>query len=113
MNTPKKGKYRWLIFKDGKDWLGVVLEFNIVISGSDPQVVEVELQEAAVGHIESAKKLKGFRSTQVNNILNQVSEDEFEGLWSHTMTQKSSENILSPFSRKDVYKAGVADLSFA
>ncbi len=114
MNTVKKGHYRWIIYRDGQDWLGVALEFNIIVSGSDPQVVQAELHEAALGYIESAKNLKGFRDAQVNKILNQKPEEEYEKLWSSATSQNiKQEKITSPFSREDVYSAGVSNLQVA
>ena len=112
MNTPTKGMYRWMIFKDGDSWVGVALEFNIVVTGEDPRVVEFELQEAVIGYIESAKKLKGFRTGQVNSILNQETEDEYEEKWvraTQTTVTPEKGSVLSPFS--DIYKAGVSSLA--
>ena len=114
MNTVKSGRYRWMIFKDGDSWVGVALEFNIVITGKDPRVVEIELQEAVLGYLEAAKKLKGFRTAQVNSILNQIADNEYEKRWVQA-TQTSSAprkgGVLSPLS--GIYKAGVSSLAVA
>ncbi len=115
MNTSKSGKYRWMIFKDGTSWIGVALEFNIVVAGEDPRVVEIELQEAILGYLESAKKLKGFRTGHVNAILNQKPDDEYEKKWIHaTQSRKAPERkgVPSPFSSV-FYKAGVSSLAVA
>jgi hypothetical protein len=112
MNTVTKGLYRWMIFKDGGSWVGVALEFNIVVTGDEPRVVEFELHEAVIGYLESAKKLKGFRTNQINSILNQDADEEYETLWLRaTQTQPNSAkgNVLSPLS--DIYKAGVSNLA--
>ena len=110
MNTVKNGKYRWMIFKEADSWIGVALEFNIVVTGNDPKVVEFELQEAVHGYLESAKKVKGFRTGQINSILNQETDEEYESRWvSATQTTKNKGNVLSPFS--DIYKAGVSNLA--
>jgi hypothetical protein len=70
MNTIKNGSYRWMVFKEGDSWIGVALEFNIVVDGSDPRIVDIELQEAVLGYLESAKALKnGFRTEQINIII--------------------------------------------
>ncbi len=101
-----------MIFKDGDSWVGVALEFNIVVTGIDPKIVEFELQEAVQGYLESARELKGFRPQQVNSILNQDVEEEYESKWaSATQTQavKDKGNVLSPLS--GIYKAGVASLA--
>lgn len=80
-NTPRKGQYRWMIYRDGKEWVGAILEFNIVIVGDDRDIVSHELQESALGYIESARKIKGFRPRVVNPTLNQKSDPQLERLW--------------------------------
>ena len=112
MNTVKNGRYRWMIFKDGNDWVGVALEFNIVVTGEDPRVVEVELQEGVLGYLESAKKLKGFRASQVNSLLNQKANDEYEEKWARArriFTAPKKDGVISPLS--GIYKAGVSSLA--
>lgn len=111
MNTPKEGQFRWMIFKDGKDWIGTALEFNITVTGNDPRVVEAELHEAASGYIEAAKGLKNIRPQKISPILNQTAEDEYEERWS--AAQKSvQQGVPSPLS-SDMYKFGVANLAAA
>ncbi|MEK7567911.1 MAG: hypothetical protein AAB513_03265 [Patescibacteria group bacterium] len=110
MNTVKSGQYRWLVFKEDDSWIGVVLEFNIVITGEDPKLVQFELHEAALGYIEStAKMTKGFRQEQVNNLLNQKTEKEYEIRWTTAMQRRSikktADKIPSPF-----YSAGVSPI---
>lgn len=108
MNTVKNGKYRWMIF------VGVALEFNIVVTGKDPRVVEIELQEAVLGYLESAKKLKGFRIRQVSALLNQKADSEYEEKWTQAKqifaTPKRG-NVVPPLS--DIYKAGFSSLAVA
>jgi len=112
MNTVRSGAYRWMIFKDGDSWVGVALEFNIVVTGDDPRVVEYELQEAVIGYLESAKKLKGFRTQQVNDLLNQKTEEEYEVKWKRaTQAKRSSQGKSVPSPYSGIYKAGVASLS--
>ena len=101
-----------MIYKEGAAWVGVALEFNIVVTGEDPKLVELELQEAVVGYLESAKKLKSSRTEQVNKLLNQKADEEYEVKWTKATRTFSSTNdkpVISPFS--DVYKAGVANLA--
>ena len=80
-NTTQKGRYRWIVFRKGGEWVAAALEFNIVEVGDDPNVVYLEMQEAAKGYIEATQKLRGFRSRVVNPVLNQKSEEEYERLW--------------------------------
>ena len=107
-NTPKKGKYRWIIFKKGAEWYGVAMEFNIVQVGDDPQLVYLELQEAVRGYIEAAQKIKGFRDKAVNPMLNQTADEEYESLW-----EQARATIQEPVSALpvNVYNWGISSLA--
>ena len=101
-----------MIFKDGDTWVGVALEFNIVVTGDDPKVVEFELQEAVIGYLESTKKIKGFRTHQVNSLLNQTTDEEYETRWvsaTQAATSQTKRSVPSPFS--DIYKVGISSLA--
>jgi len=75
-NTLQKGSVRNIIFREGKTWYGVALEFNIVEAGDDAQEVMILLEEAVRGYLASARKSK------LNPIiLNQKSDEEYEKLW--------------------------------
>lgn len=75
-NTLQKGSVRNIIFREGKTWYGVALEFNIVETGDDAQEVMILLEEAVRGYLASARKAKVSPA-----ILNQKSEPEYENLW--------------------------------
>lgn len=84
-NTPKQGQFRHIVFRDGKTWYAVALEFNIVESGDDPVVAYANLLEAAVGYIESVRKIRGLHDYRV---LNQKADPEYEDLWSKLQSPK-------------------------
>lgn len=111
MNTLHKGRFRWIIFKDGKDWVGTALEFNITVVGEDPRMVEIELHEAAQGYLEAARKLKGIRAQQVNALLNQETEADYEKRW-EAARESMQGNVPSPLMNS-VYRFGVANLATA
>ena len=112
MNTPGSGTYRWMVYKDGDSWVGVAFEFNIVVTGDDPRVVEVELQEAVIGYLESAKKLqKGFRPNQLHSMLNQEADDEYEAIWKRASLPANSGEKGVPSPLSDIYKVGIANLA--
>ena len=111
MNTLHKGKFRWIIFKDGKDWVGTALEFNITVVGEDPRMVEIELHEAVQGYLEAARKFKGVRTQQVSALLNQVTEAEYEKRW-EAARESIRGNVPSPLT-SDIYRFGVANLATA
>lgn len=90
MNTPQKGKFRHIVFKDGDTWYAVALEFNIVESSDDPKVAFMSLMDAVAGYIEACKKLKGARMAP----LNQKADSDYEKLWK---TITSPKTVKSPF----------------
>ena len=91
MNTIQKGAVRCIVFRDGDSWYGVALEFNIVESGDDADIVRFNLDEAIVGYVESQKKIKGNRVSP----LNQKADKEYEDMW---------KNITSPKPLKSPYQ---------
>ncbi len=93
MNTAKKGNVRCIVFKEKDAWYGVGLEFNIVESGDDPDVVYYNLQEAIQGYVESQWKIDGSRVAP----LNQKADAEYEGLWTRLAMDKP---IPSPITVK-------------
>jgi len=99
-NTLEKGQIRSIIFKEGKTWFGVALEFNIVESGDDPREVMLMLDEAIRGYIVSARKSKIPAS-----VLNQKADLEYERLWQQIQSQKP---IPSPIK---VYSSSLFPLS--
>jgi hypothetical protein len=107
-NTPRKGKYRWIVFKKGPNWIAAALEFNIVQVGDDPNLVHLEMQEAVRGYIEAAQKIKGFRDKAVNPMLNQKSEEEYETLWNKA--QSTTRESKSPLP-SNVFDFGVRNLA--
>ncbi len=90
MNTPTKGIFRHIVFKDGDTWYAVALEFNIVESSDDPKLAFFNLLQAVDGYIQSAKKIKGSRF----NSLNQTPNPEYEKLWSILHSPKP---VKSPY----------------
>ena len=96
MNTPTKGTFRHIVFKDGNTWYAVALEFNIVESSDDPKLAFFNLLQAVSGYIASAKKIKGGHF----ETLNQKVDEEYENLWHILNIAKkpnSSNHIKSPY----------------
>jgi len=97
-NTLKTGVVRIIIFKNKKDWVGAVLELNIVETGDDPQTLMLSLEEAIQGYVYVIAK-EGLDES----LLNQKPNPEYEKMWNdftlrrHTKPTPSiySANILS------------------
>src|SRR3989338_4956564 len=109
-NTPKKGKYRWIVFKKGTEWVGAALEFNIVQVGDDPNLVYLELQEAVRGYVEAAQKVKGFREKAVTPVLNQKPDEEYESLWNQAQLGTENKEATLP---SNVFDFGTRNLAVA
>jgi len=90
MNTPTKGSFRYIVFKDGGSWYAIALEFNIVESADDSKLALFNLFQAVDGYIESAGKVRGSRFQS----LNQTADPEYEKLWKDLHSLKP---IKSPF----------------
>ncbi|MDO8492902.1 MAG: hypothetical protein Q7S34_04640 [bacterium] len=90
MNTPQKGKFRHIVFKEGDTWYSVALEFNIVESSDDPKLAFLNLLQAVSGYVASSKKVKGSRFSP----LNQKTDPEYEKLWKNL---NSAKPVKSPF----------------
>lgn len=90
MNTPTKGTFRHIVFKDGDTWYATALEFNITESSDDPKLAFFNLLQAVDGYIRSAKKIKGSRFQS----LNQNADPEYEEMWKNLHSPKP---IKSPY----------------
>lgn len=106
-NTPQKGRYRWIVFKKGDEWVAAALEFNIVEVGDDPNVVYLEMQEAAKGYIEATQKLRGFRPQVVNPVLNQKPDEEYELLWNEARDSGQERDTFP----ENVFDFGIRNLA--
>ena len=107
-NTPRRGKYRWIVFKKEAEWIAAALEFNIVQVGDDPNLVYLELQEALRGYIEAAQKIKGFREKAVSPILNQEPDEEYESLWNRAQATTREPATALP---ENVFDFGTRNLA--
>ncbi len=90
MNTPRNGKFRHIVFRDGDTWYAVALEFNIVESSDDPKLAFMSLLQAVSGYVRSMGKIKGARF----DALNQKTDSEYEKLWAVLHSRKP---VKSPY----------------
>lgn len=105
-NTPKKGSVRFLIFRDGESYFGVVLEFNVVVEAASPQEAFIFLNEAAFGYLESVRKSK------LNpNVLNQKPDAEYEKMWQANQDVKLKQKYERIINNLPIFSSGVLDLA--
>ncbi len=92
-NTLKNGSVRVLIFKDKKDWVGAVLELNIVESGDDPRTLMLSLEEAIQGYVHVIGKERMDEC-----LLNQKPHPEYEKMWNDFTLGRYRKPIPSVYS---------------
>lgn len=90
-NTPTKGQFRHIVFKDKDIWYAVALEFNIIESSDDPRLAYFNLLQAVDGYIAAMQKIKGMRNFAA---LNQKPDDEYQKLWEKLTSGKP---VRSPY----------------
>ncbi|RJQ30802.1 hypothetical protein C4572_03505 [Candidatus Parcubacteria bacterium] len=101
-NTMQKGSVRYVVFKEEDSWYAVGLEFNIVESGDDPQMVLFNLFEAIKGYVKSFTKAHARP-----HMLNQKTNEEYEKMWKN-LTRGNDKPIKSPY---EIYTFGKQLLS--
>ncbi|HMO77768.1 MAG TPA: hypothetical protein PKA42_03270 [Candidatus Paceibacterota bacterium] len=92
MNTPKRGQFRHIVFKDGDTWYAVALEFNIVETGDDAKLAYFNLLQVAEGYIKTVGKVKGTKGGYQS--LNQTGDPEYESMWKNL---HASNPLKSPY----------------
>ena len=55
-NTKKRGVFEFLVYPDGKRFVGVCLTLNIIEEGERPKELLKSLEEAAFGHLKVVRK---------------------------------------------------------
>ena len=105
-NTLQRGSVRYLIFKEGKSFFGVALEFNIVVQGAQPEEAYFFLNEAVRGYLEAARKIK-VRPM----VLNQKPDTEYEKMWEEYQNRKLQEKYERIINHLPIVSAGWLELA--
>ena len=105
-NTLQKGSVRFLIFRDGESYFGVVLEFNVIVEAANPQEAFLFLNEAASGYLEAAHKVKVRPS-----VLNQKTDPEYEKMWQEYQDRKLKEKYESVVNKLPIFSAGWLEMA--
>lgn len=86
MNTTKKGKVTFLIFKEKRARLytGVCLEFGLVYQHKDENTVRCELQTAALGYLKTVAKEK-----MNDKLLNDQAEKKYFKLYDNFLKEET------------------------
>lgn len=101
-NTKKKGNFQIFSYFDSEiqSYVGVCLEFNIVLTGNDPAAVANEVMRMSLTHIQTVKNLN-----LSNDLLNRHAPKEYWDLFEKIKSQKNTTVIQSPYSNslEDAY----------
>ena len=89
MNNKNKGFLRFLICKEGKDFVAVCLDLNLIEYGKDPLELQKSIEEAAVSYLETVKKEK-----LPDSFLNQSAPEKYWKKW-EKFQRNSIEKIIS------------------
>ena len=96
-NTKKEGIIEYIVYKEGKSYIGVCLTFDIVEEGKNPTELAKSIKEAAKLHLETVIKNK-----LSDNLLNRYAPKEYWDKYfdSAKKLEKSTTNafpIRSPY----------------
>ncbi|MDO8659461.1 MAG: hypothetical protein Q7K54_02560 [Candidatus Parcubacteria bacterium] len=93
-NTKDKGTVEFLVYKEGKTFVGVCLTFDIVEEGNNPEKLMESIQEAAQGH------LKVVRTQNMSDdLLNRHAPKEYWDIYYKVIGDiQSKKSIKSPYS---------------
>jgi len=94
LNTKNKGTIEFLVYKEGKTFVGVCLTFDIVEEGSDSERLMESIQEAAQGHLEVVRK-----NNMSDDLLNRHAPKEYWNIYYKAIEDiKNKKSIKSPYS---------------
>ncbi|MEK7542042.1 MAG: hypothetical protein AAB533_04290 [Patescibacteria group bacterium] len=105
-NTLQRGSVRYLIFKDGDTFFGVALEFNVIVEATHPMEALLLLHEAAMGYVESARKVK-----MRPHVLNQKPDPEYEKMWREYQERKIKEKYEHIINGLPIFSGGWMELA--
>jgi hypothetical protein len=91
-NTVEKGMFRYVVYRQGKTWYAVALEFNLVVSGKDQKAALIELITATGGYVKAVKK-----SNSRPFALNQKIDREYLDLW-NLAVKPEGKTVKSPYT---------------
>ncbi len=85
-NTFTKGQVKVLVYKEkeGNVWYATALEFNLTVDGDDKSTVLIELQQAIIDYMQSAREVGD------DALLNQDPDPELLAIWEASVYSKAS-----------------------
>lgn len=89
INRKRKGVARTIIFKSGKKYKAVCLDFDIIEEAYTRDEVEKQIKEAIVGYIENICKNK-----LSDKLLNRYAEKKYWGMYHRLLKQIEGQEML-------------------
>ena len=93
-NTKGGGTMEFLVYKEGKTFVGVCLTFDIVEEGTNPEKLMESIQEAALGHLEVVQE-----EDMSDDLLNRYAPKEYWDIYFKVIEDiRNKKSIKSPYS---------------
>ncbi|OHA19682.1 MAG: hypothetical protein A3C08_00410 [Candidatus Taylorbacteria bacterium RIFCSPHIGHO2_02_FULL_47_18] len=92
-NTKEKGTMEFLVYKDGKTYVGVCLTLDIIEEGNDPATLMESIVEAAEGYLKVVRKLN-----MNDDLLNRHAPKEYWDKYRQAVIATSGrKRVRSPY----------------
>lgn len=92
-NTKEKGIMEFLIYKEGKTYVGVCLAFDIIEEDDNPVELMKSIIEAAQGHLQVVRKLK-----MSDELLNRYAPKEYWDKYHQAIAEiHGKKRVRSPY----------------
>jgi len=93
-NTKDRGTMEFLVYKEGKTFVGVCLTFDIVEEGNNPEKLMESIQEAAQGHLKVVRE-----ANMSDDLLNRHAPKEYWDVYYKAIEEiKSNKPVKSPYN---------------
>ena len=89
-NTKKEGVIEFLVYKEGKSYVGVCLTFDIVEEGNDPSELMKSIREAAELHLEVV-----IKNDLSESLLNRYAPEEYWKIYFETAKKLENPSLAT------------------
>ena len=105
-NTKKKGNIEYVIYKSGRQYVGVCLTFNILEEGVDPEKLKESIQEAALLHLDVVR-----RNNLSDDLLNRYAPEKYWKIYFDSIKEYQKRQLNKVFGEVsttvDSYKKSI------
>ena len=90
-NTKESGLIEYIVYKEGKTYVGVCLSFDIIEEGDDPNKLMLSIQEAAELHLKVVRDRK-----MPDELLNRHAEEKYWEVYFNAVVELQKP-VASPY----------------